>query len=553
MKLLIVGGIAGGASAATRARRLSEDSEIVIIERGPDVSFANCGLPYHIGEEIPHRESLLITQLERLRQRYKLDVRTRTDVVAIDRVARSVTLRNLDTGTQSQESYDRIILATGAAPIRLPLPGIDLPGIYSLRTLQDMDRIKAAIDAKPTHAVVIGAGFIGLELAENFLRRGVPTTIIELQNQVLPPLDAEMTTPINETLRKHGVELRLGDSAVGFAQISNGLKITLKSGGTLEAELVVLGIGIRPENRLAVESGLEVGPRGGIRVNRHMQTSDPSIYAVGDVVETFAFLSGEPTQVPLAGPANRQGRLAANHVFGKSRAYRGTQGTAILRIFDRTVAMTGATEQTLERLGRTYRKIYIHPNDHAGYFPGAQSMSIKLLFDPVTGRILGAQAFGGSGVDKRIDILSVAIQAAMTVQDLEESELAYAPPYGSAKDPINMLGFVASGLIRGEHPQIDVDKLDQPTDRLRFVLDVRTPEEFQGGHLPNSVNIPIEELRQRLSELPKDQEIVTYCQVGQRGYLATCILNASGFHAKNLSGGYRTYLLYHPRCLGPAN
>lgn len=545
MKLLIVGGVAGGASAAARARRLSEDAEIIMFERGPDVSFANCGLPYYLGGEIGERDKLLVVTPERLRTRFTLEVRTRTSVEAIDRSAKKVKVRDLAAGREYEESYDKLILAPGAAPLRPPIPGIDLPGIFTLRNLHDVDRIKQAVDDGVKQAVVVGAGFIGLELVENFARRGIAATVVELQDQVLPPLDKEMTTPIAEHLRAKGVTLLLGDSAEAFEQTPDGLAVRLKSGRTLGAQLVILGVGVRPENKLAVDAGLEVGPRGGIRVDEHMQTSDPDIYAVGDATEVKDFVTGLPTQVPLAGPANRQGRIAADHVFGRDSRYRGTQGTAIVRVFDLTAALTGASEKTLQRANRPYRKVYVHPVHHAGYYPGAEGMTLKLLFDPADGRILGAQAVGGAGVDKRIDVLAVAIQAGMTVFDLEEMELAYAPQFGSAKDPVNMAGFVAAGMLRGEHPQADVERVlaAQPSERP-LLLDVRTQQEFSRGHIPDAVNIPVDELRSRVGELPYDREIAVYCQVGQRGYLATRVLTQAGFNAVNLGGGYKTYKLF---------
>ena len=547
MKLLIVGGVAGGASAAARARRLSEDAHIVVFERGPDVSFANCGLPYYVGGEIAERKKLLVTTPEMLRSRFKLDVRTQSSVESIDRTAKTVRVRDLASGREYEETYDKLILAPGAAPLRPPIPGIDLPGIFTLRNLQDVDRIKERVDQGVKQAVMVGAGFIGLELVENFVKRGIATTVVELQDQVLPPFDKEMTTPIVETLLAKGVTVLLGQSADGFDEAPDGLVVRLKSGQRLSAQLVILGVGVRPENKLAVEAGLEVGPRGGIRVNDHLQTSDPDIYAVGDAIEVKDVVSGEPTQVPLAGPANRQGRIAADNVFGRSATYRGTQGTAILGFFDRTAAMTGASEKVLRRANRPYRKVYVHPTHHAGYYPGAEAMTLKLLFDPTTGRVLGAQAVGGAGVDKRIDVLAVAIQAGMTVFDLEEMELAYAPQYGSAKDPINMAGFVASGLLRGEHPQVDVEAvLATPTAERPFVLDVRTPQEFASGHIPGAVNIPVDDLRSRLGELPRDRKIAAYCQVGQRGYLATRILQQNGFSAANIGGGYKCFKLFHP-------
>jgi len=547
MKLLIVGGVAGGASAAARARRLSEDAQIVIFERGPDVSFANCGLPYFIGGEIAERGKLLVTTPVRLRSRFNLDVRIQSSVEAIDRKAKKVRVRDLTSNREYEESYDKLILATGAAPFRPSIPGIDLPGVFTLRNLQDTDRIKERVERGVKQAVLLGGGFISLELAENFVRCGISTTVVEKNRQILTPFDKEMTTPIVQELASKGVTLLLGQAAEAIEETAEGLVVHLNSGQRLLAQLVIFGVGVRPENKLAVDAGLEIGPRGGIRVNEYLQTTDSDIFAVGDAIEVKDVVSGDPTQVPLAGPANRQGRIAADNVFGRLATYRGTQGTAILGFFDRTAAMTGASEKALRRTNRSFRKIYIHPTHHAGYYPGAEAMTVKLLFDPTTGRVLGAQAVGGTGVDKRIDVIAVAIQAGMTVFDLEEMELAYAPQYGSAKDPINMAGFVAGGLLRGDHPQVDVeDILAAPVAEQMYLLDVRTPQEFASGHIPGAVNIPVDDLRSRLNELPRDRKIAAYCQVGQRGYLATRILLQAGFSTANVGGGYMTYKLFRP-------
>ncbi|GMU36309.1 MAG: FAD-dependent oxidoreductase [Phycisphaerae bacterium] len=547
MKLIIVGGVAGGASAATRARRLSEDAEIIVFERGPDVSFANCGLPYYVGGEIAERSKLLVTTPQRLRARFRLDVRVNTSVESIDRAARRVRVREVTSGREYEEAYDRLILAPGAAPLRPPIPGVDLPNVFTLRNLADVDRIKARVDQGVRQAVVVGAGFIGLELVENFVKRGIETTVVELQNQVLPPFDAEMTTPIVEALHRRGVRVLLGESAEAFEDSPEGVTVKLKSSGRLTAQLVILGVGVRPESRLAADAGLEIGPRGGIRVNDRMRTSDPDIYAVGDAVEIKDAVTGDPAQIPLAGPANRQGRIAADNVFGRDVRYRGTQGTAIVGVFNLTAAMTGASEKSLRRGNRPYRKVYVHPAHHAGYYPGAEPMTLKIVFDPVSGKLLGAQAVGGAGVDKRIDVLAVAIQAGMTVFDLEEMELAYAPQFGSAKDPVNMAGFVAAGLLRGDHPQLDVETVLATAEPDRpYLLDVRTAQEFAAGCIPGAVNIPVEELRERLGELPRGRDIAAYCQVGQRGYVATRMLRQHGFPASNIGGGYQTYRLFHP-------
>ncbi len=545
MKLIIVGGVAGGASAAARARRIAEDAEILLIERGPDVSFANCGLPYHIGEVIPKREKLLVTTPDKLRERFRLDVRVRSEVESIDRQNKTVRIRDLNAGTVYDESYDKLILAPGAAPTPLTIPGADLPGVLTLRNLADTDRIKKIVDGGIRHALIVGGGFIGIEVAENLVHRSVAVTLLDRNKQLLVPFDPEMTTPLLAALKEKKVEVLLGESPRALAPGPDGLEVTLASGATRSAQLVVLGLGVKPENKLAVEAGLEVGPRGGIRVNDSLETSDPDIFAVGDAVETIDFSTGEPTQVPLAGPANRQGRIAADNALGRRARYRGTQGTAILGFFGTTAAMTGLSEKALKKLGKPYRKIYVHPANHAGYYPGAEGMSLKVLFDPAMGKILGAQGIGGAGVDKRIDILAVAIQAGMTVYDLEEMELCYAPQFGSAKDPVNMAGFVAAGLLRGDHPQIDWEEVSTKNPEQSFLLDVRTAQEFSKGHIPGAVNIPVDELRDRLGELPRERSLVAYCQVGQRGYFATRILMQAGFSASNLGGGYKTYLLHN--------
>jgi NADPH-dependent 2,4-dienoyl-CoA reductase/sulfur reductase-like enzyme/rhodanese-related sulfurtransferase len=546
MRIVIVGGVAGGASAAARARRLSEEAEVVLLERGPDVSFANCGLPYHVGEEIPEREKLLVVTPDRLRSRFRLDVRPRSEVLAIDRTARSVRVRDLAAGREYDLAYDKLILAPGAAPVRPDIPGVDLPGVFTLRTLGDADRIKAAVDHGARRAVVLGGGFIGLELAENLVRRGMAVTLVERNAQVLTPLDPEMAAPVAESLRRHGVRLLLGQTATAIEPGEAGLKVRV-SGEAIPAEVVIVGVGVRPESGLAARAGLAVGPRGGIRVNEHLQTDDPDVYAVGDAIEVTDYVTGEPAQVPLAGPANRQGRIAAEHALGRPAHYRGTQGTAIVRVFDRTAALTGASEKTLRRLGRPFRKVYVHPTHHAGYYPGAESMTLKLLFDPESGTVLGAQGVGGAGVDKRIDVLAMAVQAGMTVFDLEEAELCYAPQFGSAKDPVNMVGFVAAGLLRGDHPQLDADTLRRsPPEDRPLVLDVRTPQEFAVGHIPGAVNLPVDELRGRLGEVPTGRPVVAYCQVGQRGYLATRVLRQAGRDAANLGGGYATWRLFEP-------
>jgi NADPH-dependent 2,4-dienoyl-CoA reductase/sulfur reductase-like enzyme/rhodanese-related sulfurtransferase len=545
MKLVIVGGVAGGASAAARARRLDEHAEIVILERGPDLSFANCGLPYYLGGEIQQRGKLLVTPLERLRVRYKLDARPHSAVLRIDRAAKEVVVRDRATGREYTERYDKLILSPGAKPRVPEIPGGDLPGVFTLRTLEDTDRIFARLQ-DVQHAVLMGGGFISLEVAENLARRSIGVTLVERNPQVLMPFDAEMTTPIVQALRAKGIELILGSRVTAIEQENGGtMRARLADGSSRSCGLVLAGIGVEPETHLAADAGLELGVRGAIRVNRHMQSSDPDIYAAGDAVEIQDTITGQNGVVPLGGPANRQGRIAADHIFGRSLTYRGTQGTAIVRVFDLTAACTGASEKTLKRCNIPHRAAYLHPANHAGYYPGAQQMSLKVLFDPTDGRVLGAQAVGGDGVDKRIDVLAMAIQGKMTVYDLEEAELCYAPPYGSAKDPVNMAGFLCSGILRGDQPQVTVSELveQQKSGRIQAVVDVRGADEFARGHLPGAVNIPVDELRGRLAEVPPGL-IAVNCQVGMRGYLATRILMAAKRDVVNLSGGYQAWQLF---------
>lgn len=556
MEIVIIGAVAGGASAAARARRLDEDAEIVLIERGSEPSFANCGLPYYVGGEIESRDQLLVAPAERLRQRYRLDVRTRQEVTSIDRGAQVVQVRNLETGESYTESYDRLIISTGASPFRPPISGIAGPHVLELRDLADADRLfERVATGHSRRAVIVGAGFFGIEVAENLVRRGLEVTVVELVDQILPPWDAEMVRPLEDHIRQQGVTLRLSDSAESFEEVSGSneekanIVIKLKSGEQLPACFAVVCIGVRPESKLAAGAGIEIGPRGGIVTNDHMQTSDPHIYAVGDVAQVKDFVTGENTQVPLAGPANRQGRIAADHIFGRDSNYRGTQGTAVVGVFGKTAAMTGLSEKLLKRANRPYEKIYVHPNDHAGYYPGAASMTLKLLFNPADGRLWGAQAVGTTGVDKRIDVMAMAIQARMTVFDLEEVELCYAPQYGSAKDPINMAGFVAAGVVRGDQPVAHCESVPpQVESHDWFVLDVRSPGEFAAGHIQNATNIPLEALRERMSELPSERRIAVYCLVGQRGYMATRLLKHNGFDVCNLCGGFKSWQHHHAPC-----
>jgi NADPH-dependent 2,4-dienoyl-CoA reductase/sulfur reductase-like enzyme/rhodanese-related sulfurtransferase len=546
MKIVIVGGVAGGASAAARARRIDEHAEIVVFERGPDVSFANCGLPYYLGGEIADRNKLLVTTAEKLKARFNLDVRTLSKVDRIDRKAKTVLVRHLRTDETYTESYDKLILSPGAAPLRPDIRGVHFPSVHTLRNLEDTDKIKAIIDRGITHAVVVGAGYIGLEMVEALVHKKIHTTVIDRNPQVLGVLDPEMSTPILQELRKHGVNVILNDTVKEFLPADNGVSVQVvtEKSGTHPAGLVILGLGVKPENTLAIQSGLRTGERGGLIVNDHLQTNDPDIYAVGDAIEVTDVVSEMKGQVPLAGPANRQGRLAADHALGRTgTTYRGTQGTAIVRVFGKVAACTGLSEKMLRKKKIDFRSIYIHPANHAGYYPGAEGMTLKLLFAPTNGRILGAQAVGGSGVDKRIDVIAVAIQAGWTVEDLEEAELCYAPPFGSAKDPVNMAGFVAGGLLRGDHPQMSFSDY-LAMEPKPYLVDVRDVKEYAAGAVPGAVNIPVDELRGRLTELPKEKPIAVYCQVGQRGYIASRILLQHGYDVVNLSGGYRTWLLW---------
>lgn len=551
-RLVIVGGVAGGASAAARARRLSEQAEIIMLERGEHVSFANCGLPYHIGGAIAERARLIVQTPEALRRRFRIDVRTRTEALRIDRERRVVLARDLASGAESEIPYDALILSPGAEPIRPPLPGGDSPRVLTLRNIADMDAIKRIVDQeRPARAVVVGGGYIGLEMAEALRERQVGVTLVELGNQVMGPADPEMAVPLHQQLTLHGVDLRLETSITSVQDLDGALQVQLSDGSAVEAGLVIMAIGVKPDSRLAREAGLKVSERGGILVDERMRTSDPAIYAVGDAVQVQDFVTGAPALIPLAGPANRQGRIAADNIFGRPSAYKRTQGTAICKVFDTAIAMTGLSEKAARRAGRAYEKVYIHPASHAGYYPGAAPMSLKLVFDPESGKVLGAQAVGPDGVDKRIDVLAVAIRAGLSVFDLEDLELSYAPPYGSAKDPVNYAGFVAANALRGDVKLCHAADVSAPRAD-QALLDVRTPAEVAAGAIPGALNIPVDELRERLGELPRDKELLVNCQVGLRGYLACRILAQHGFACRNLSGGYKTWAMFESLKQKPA-
>lgn len=540
MKVVIVGGVAGGASCAARLRRLDERAEILMVERGPYVSYANCGLPYHVSGVIPKESSLLVADEQLFRTRFAVDVRTGCEAVSIAPKARTVDLRDVATGQVTTERYDKLVLSPGASSIRPPLPGIDLPGIFQVRTVPDARAIRQWVErAVSKRAVVIGGGFIGLEMAENLRHAGFEVTLVELLDQVLAPLDREMARLVEGHLTRYGVHLALEDGVAGFRQVEGGaLEVQTRAGATYPADVVILALGVRPDTGLARAAGLEIGERGGIRVDEHLRTSEPDIFAVGDAIEVRDFVTGQWSLVALAGPANRQGRIVADVIAGRDSRYRGTQGTAIIGLFGAAAAWTGAGEKALARLGHAdHEKVYLSPSSHAGYYPGAKMLRLKVAFRRSDGRLLGAQAFGedGPAVDKRISALAVAIQMKATVYDLEEAELCYAPQFGSAKDPVNFAGMVAANVLRGDMPVAHWD--DTPG---AFVLDVREPGELAAEQVAGAVNIPLGRLRDRLGELPREREILVVCRSAQRSYVATRILLQNGFRARNVSGGMLT-------------
>ncbi len=552
MKIIIIGGVAGGASCAARLRRLDENAQILMVERGPYVSYANCGLPYHVGGVIEEEASLLVADENTFRSQFAIDVRTNCEAIGISPEQKTVQLRHVATGEVTVESYDKLVLAPGAQSIRPPLPGIDLPGIFQVRTVPDARAIRQWIErgttflsgmhrysgfqtTRPkTRAVVIGGGFIGLETAENLIHRGFDVTLVEMSGQILGPIDPEMARIAEGYLQRHGLRLALNDGVAGFEAADDGsLKVRTQSGQVHPADIVILALGVRPDTTLARLAGLEIGARGGIRVDEQMRTSHPDIFAVGDAVEVKDTVTGEWGLVALAGPANRQGRIAADVIAGRDSRFRGTQGTAIIGFFGGVAAWTGASEKTLQRLGDTdYEKVYLYPNSHAGYYPGAKPIAMKLLYRKSNGKLLGAQALGEDLVDKRISALAMALQMGATIHDLEEAELCYAPQFGSAKDPVNFAGMVAADVQRGDMPLRHWDATGEG-----FLLDVREPAELAVEREPRAVNIPLAQLRARLDELPRDREIQVICRSGQRAYYATRMLLQKGFNARTLSGG----------------
>ena len=554
MKVVIVGGVAGGASCAARLRRLDENAEILMVERGPYVSYANCGLPYYVGGVIDKESSLLVASEKLFREHFGIDVRTNCEAIGISAKDKTIELRNVATGKVTTETYDKLVLSPGAASVHPPLPGIDLPGIFHVRTVPDVRTIREWIErgttfltgmfnysgiqmVKPVRrAVVVGGGFIGLETAENMIHAGFDVTLIQKPNHVLTPLDPEIAVLVQEHIIRHGVHVVANDGVVGFKQLDGGAtEVQTGSGKTYPADIVILAIGVRPDTALAKAADLEIGERGGIRVDEHMRTSDPDIFAVGDAIEVKDFMTGQWSLVALAGPANRQGRIAADVIAGRDSRYRGTQGTSIIGLFGGAAAWTGVSEKMLKRAGdQDFEKIYLFPNSHAGYYPGAKMLGLKVIFRKSDGRLLGAQALGqdGPAVDKRISALAAFIQMAATIYDLEEAELCYAPQFGSAKDPVNFAGMVAGNILRGDMPICHWNDQDGA-----FLLDVREPVELVVESVPDAVNIPLGQLRARLDELPRDREIQVICRSAQRAYYATRILVQNGFKVRNISGG----------------
>lgn len=543
MKVVVVGGVAGGMSFAARARRLSEDAEIVVLERDPYVSFANCGLPYYLAGEIAERESLLLNTPQSLAASLALDVRTGHEVTSIDPPARTVRVRERASGREYTERYDALVLSTGAEPLVPPIPGVDLPGVRVLRTVPDVDALQAILDGGARRAVIVGSGFIGLEVAEALRHRGLAVTLVELAEQVLPALDPEMARALELELRSHQIDVRLATSATAIRPApGGGLFVDLSDGRTSPADLVLLAVGVRPQTALAAEAGLALGQRGALLVDEHLRTSVPSIYGVGDAIQVVDAVTGAAVLVPLAGPANRQGRAAANHLFGRTGRATPVLATAIVRVFDTVAATTGHSEKALRAAGIAHHVVHVHPGDHAGYYPGARPIHLKLIFAP-DGRVLGAQATGSVGVDKRIDVIATAIRAGMSVYDLADLELAYAPPFGSAKDPVNMAGFVAENVL-AEDLNLWRGRDLAGRDPESVLLDVRSPAEFASGHLPGALNIPHTQLRARLGEIPASAPVWVYCASGFRSYLALRVLLQKGRpNVRSLSGGLQTLQL----------
>lgn len=544
MKIIIIGGVAGGATAAARLRRMDEYAEIIVIERGNYISYANCGLPYHIGGSIEERKELLLHSIESFTERYDVDIRNNCEVTAINSKAKQVTVLNLKSGKTYNENFDKLILSPGAQPIKPKITGVENSGIFTLRNIPDMDSILSHInETNPKKAVVVGGGFIGLEMVENLAKRGIKCTLIERESQVMAPFDYSMASIIHHHIRKNGIELYLDSEVVSFHKIGEGLEVKLRNGESIETDMVVLSIGVKPETNLAASAGIEIGKLGGISVNEFMQTSNEDIYAIGDAVEVYNPILKRLSLTPLAGPANKQARIVADNILeGNKYRYSGTLGTAIAKFLDLTIACTGSSEKKLKDAGIQYQYTFIHARSHASYYPSSEFLSIKMLFDPADGEILGAMIVGIKGVDKRIDLISAFIKTGGTIYDLQELEHAYAPPYSSAKDPLNMCGYVAENIVKERVRQIswrEIDKLDRSET---IIIDVRINREFNEGHIGGAVNYPLNELREWLDEIPKDKLIVTCCLTGMRSYIAYRILIQNGFkNVLNLAGGYMTY------------
>ncbi len=551
-KILVIGGVAGGATAAARLRRLSEEDEIILFERNEHISFANCGLPYYIGDVIEKRSDLLVQSVEGMSKLFNIDIRNFSEVLDIDKENKKVTVKNLKTGENYIESYDKLILSPGAKPIVPPITGLsEANNVFTLRNIPDADKIKSYIsDNNVKDAVIIGGGFIGIEMAENLTLKGIKVTIVDLANQVMAPLDFEMAQIVHEELESNGVSLLLEDSVDSIQD--NGKTLVLKSGRVIDTDLIILAIGVTPENKLAVEAGLKIGPRGHILTTKELQTLNENgevvedIYAIGDAIEVFDYIDDSKTAIALAWPANRQGRLVADHINGMNVSYKGSLGTSVAQVFDLTVASTGNNEKILSRKGKPYKAVHVHRGNHAGYYPNAKDIAIKLLFDPENGKILGAQAVGGSGTEKRIDVIATAIKGNLTISDLPDLELSYAPPYSSAKDPVNIVGYVADNVYRGVYDVVHWNQIDNIMKSGGLLIDVSSKKEFARGHIDGSINIPVDEIRNRLNEITveKDYPIYVNCQSGVRSYIAIRILQGNGYtNVSNVSGGYITYSL----------
>lgn len=543
MKVVIIGGVAGGATAAARIRRLDEQAEIIVFERSGYISYANCGLPYYIGDTITDPEALTLQTPESFFSRFQITMKVRHEVTAIHAERNVVSVKNLETGAEFEERYDKLLLSPGANPSLPPVPGTDIDRLFTLRTMEDTFRIKDYINKKnPRSVILAGGGFISLELAENLRHLGMEVTIIQRPKQLMNPFDEDMASFIHSEMRSHGIRLLLGHTVEGFEETENGVRVLLKEEAPLSADMAVLAIGVSPDTRLAEMAGLKLGIKNSIIVNERMETSVPNIFAVGDAVQVKHFVSGEDSLISLAGPANKQGRIAADNICGKDSRYSGSQGSSIIKVFNMTAAVTGLNEKSAKKAGLSVDKVILSPMSHAGYYPGGKVMTMKVVFEKETYRLLGAQIVGYEGVDKRIDVLATAIRAGMKATDLNELDLAYAPPYSSAKDPVNMAGFMIENIASGQLKQFHLEDInDLPLDGSVTLLDARTEGEFSRGHVTGFINIPVDQLRENLNKLPKDKPVYVMCQSGLRSYIACCILKGEGYDAYNFSGGYRFY------------